>query len=96
MTSLEIDWAAIHSPSDFFDVVLRQMQAPEWHGRNLDALNDSWVTGDICPTGPPFRFRFRSSPPADVELASFAATVREIAEASVHENGGDFTVESAG
>jgi hypothetical protein len=68
------------------------MQAPDWHGRNLDALDDSWVAGGVCAAGPPFRFVIRSAAHPEPALASFTTAVLEIAQASVRENGGNVTV----
>jgi RNAse (barnase) inhibitor barstar len=61
MKPIVIDWAAIGSREEFYDRVLPQMDAPSWHGRTLDALQDSWVNGCICPDGPPFAFEFKRS-----------------------------------
>jgi RNAse (barnase) inhibitor barstar len=83
-----IDWTEISSKDQFYDRVLPQCQSPSWHGRNLDALSDSWVTGGIDPIGPPYRFRFRGSDTLDSELKDFAEVVIEIARESVEENGG--------
>ena len=33
--------------ADVFDSFFRAVGAPEWHGRNFDALNDSIVSGGI-------------------------------------------------
>ncbi len=40
--------------SDFYDAYLAAVGAPEWHGRNLDALWDSLTGGDINKLNPPF------------------------------------------
>ena len=47
MTEVKIDWKEIKSVSDFYNLFLPQVGAPEWHGDNLDALSDSLVTGSI-------------------------------------------------
>jgi len=44
---IAVDWKKIETEDDFYDMFLPQVKAPEWHGRNLDALTDSLVTGDI-------------------------------------------------
>lgn len=46
------------SPDDLYDGLLSALGAPEWHGRNLDALWDSIATGHINEVEPPFRIRF--------------------------------------
>ncbi len=49
-----IDWKHIGNEEEFYDVFLPQVGAPDWHGRNLDALNDSLVAGDINDVIPPY------------------------------------------
>jgi len=92
---IHIDWMEISSLDDFYRRVFRQMEAPAWHGANLDALYDSWVTGGICPTGPPFEFRFTSQI-ADARLpAGVAGVILETAGRSVAENGGTIKIAEA-
>jgi hypothetical protein len=55
-----VDWSQISSREDFYDVVFQQCGSPPWHGRNLDGLADSWVTGGINQHGPPYAFAFSS------------------------------------
>ncbi len=52
-----IDWELISAPKDFFSQFLPQVKAPEWHGYNLNALNDSLVTGDINGISPPYEIK---------------------------------------
>lgn len=49
-----IDWKEIGSEEDFYNSLLPQLGAPEWHGHNLDALADSLVAGDVNGIEPPF------------------------------------------
>lgn len=89
-TQVLIDWSAIKSEDDFYDTILPQCGSPAWHGRNLNALADSWVTGSIDQGGPPFAFGFffmESTPPA---LIPFRDAVLKIAEESIDENGGRY------
>ena len=85
---INIDWAAIHSEGDLYESALAQMAAPSWHGDNLDALNDSWVTGGICASGPPYAFQFHNVSRIDPAMSAFAQSVMELARESVAENGG--------
>ena len=89
-----VDWSTISNFDDFFDSVFSQTDAPAWHGRNLNAINDSWGTGGICAKGPPFDFIFRNSKRIASDLRDFSKTVIELAEASVTENGGSITQEN--
>ncbi|MDP2596565.1 barstar family protein [Alteromonas stellipolaris] len=49
-----IDWKTIDTYEHFFDAFLPQVKAPDWHGKNLDALSDSLITGGINQVEPPF------------------------------------------
>lgn len=84
-----VDWEKISSVDIFYDTVLAQCSSPAWHGRNLNALSDAWVTGGINPMGPPYTFQFIACDQVDSELKEFADAVIEIARQSVQENGGN-------
>lgn len=88
MTMICIDWSELKDESAFYDLVLPQCGAPSWHGRNLNALNDSWVAGSISEGGPPFNFRISNESRVTPTLVDFASEVREIAQNSIRENGG--------
>jgi len=62
---------------------------PSWHGRNLNALNDGWVTGGLDGNGPPYSFCFRNVAMIPLEIREIAFAVMEIADESVKENGGE-------
>ena len=49
-----VDWNQINSEEQFYNLLLPVLEAPSWHGRNLDALADSLVTGSINSVEPPF------------------------------------------
>jgi RNAse (barnase) inhibitor barstar len=85
-----VDWSKITSEDDFYDIILPQCGLPLWHGRNLDALADSWITGGIVRNGPPYAFGFfalESTPPS---LIAFRDSILKIAEESIDENGGRY------
>jgi len=54
------DWK---TEADFIDAVLAGVDAPSWHGRNYNALRDSFVTGSINGLEPPYDFVIRGLPP---------------------------------
>jgi RNAse (barnase) inhibitor barstar len=89
-TVVTVNWAEISTKEAFYDTVLAQCGSPEWHGRNLDALADSWITGGIDSEGPPYRFEFIGGKDVSDEMVEFRDAVHEIAEKSVEENGGQF------
>ena len=49
-----IDWKAISTEGEYYNSLLEQLKAPDWHGHNLDALADSLINGDINGVEPPF------------------------------------------
>ena len=49
-----VDWEKIKEPKDFYLQFLPQIEAPKWHGENLNALSDSLVAGSINKIEPPF------------------------------------------
>jgi RNAse (barnase) inhibitor barstar len=71
------------SEEDFFDEVLRNLDAPDWHGKNYDALSDSLVTGQVNGVEPPIKFVIEETQTlpqiaahALAELESIAAEAR--------------------
>ena len=75
-----IDWAKIESPADFYTTFLPQIEAPDWHGRNLDALHDSMVNGSINGIEPPFCVINTNVDQMGEDLQSFFQSVLGILE----------------
>jgi hypothetical protein len=92
MTRIAIDWSQVSTADSFYDLVFAQTGAPGWHGRNLAALSDSWVTGAICESGPPFDFVFLKVEQAVPGLRELIEVIHGIARDSVAENGGSINV----
>jgi RNAse (barnase) inhibitor barstar len=55
MKELVLDGAGWTSKDDVYDAFFRAVGAPEWHGRNFNALNDSIATGSINQLEVPYR-----------------------------------------
>lgn len=72
---IKIDWSVISSEDDFYRSMLPQLDAPEWHGRNLDALWDSIGVGSINKVEPPYRIVFVNSDSVSDSLAELARKV---------------------
>ncbi len=51
------NWKELKPEKEFYASFLPQVSAPVWHGRNLDALGDSIVTGDVNGIEPPYTIR---------------------------------------
>lgn len=73
-----LDWKTISSPEEFYSLFLPQVDAPEWHGRNLNALNDSMVTGDINGLNPPYRITNVNVSNAPESISEFQRSVLDI------------------
>lgn len=57
MTELELDARGWRSAEDVFEALLKALRAPDWHGHNLDALNDSLRSGDLNAINAPVAVR---------------------------------------
>jgi RNAse (barnase) inhibitor barstar len=88
MNQVVIDWDILTDADSFYDSVFLQTGAPDWHGRNLDAINDAWVAGDICSGGPPFNFLMKGTP--NSRLIRLCLSIEEIIRDSISEQGGTF------
>lgn len=70
------------SSDDVYDSFFCAVRAPKWHGRNLDALNDSISTGNINEIEVPYRLVVRnvsrSGPEARTMIELFLDVVRRI------------------
>lgn len=68
---ITLDGSNWQTQADFVEGVLAGVQAPSWHGRNYNALRDSFVVGDINGIEPPYDFiiRMSTSPTSEVEDA---------------------------
>lgn len=60
------DW---QTEAEFIEAVLASVNAPSWHGRNYNALRDSFVTGSINGIEPPYDFIIRMPPEPTSEVA---------------------------
>lgn len=83
-----VDWKKIEKEEDFYSMFLPQVKAPEWHGRNLDALADSVVTGAINSIEPPYTIHSINTGSAPDHLADFQLKVLAIFNEGVAENRG--------
>ena len=69
------DWT---SPNDFYDSFFLAVGAPDWHGRNLNALSDSIATGNINRIEVPYRIVIENLSEAEPEAHSITARVIEL------------------
>ena len=81
-----INWEVISSEESFFDVFLPQVEAPEWHGRNLNALADSIITGSINNIEPPYTIKSINTSKAPESIKDFQLKVLNIFTEAVTES----------
>ncbi|HEY0114041.1 MAG TPA: barstar family protein [Allosphingosinicella sp.] len=79
MKAIEFDSSTWASPEDFYSALLPELGAPEWHGRNLDALNDS-LAGGINRLEPPFRVEIGGTAHLSSDMAAFLGEVHALFE----------------
>ena len=72
MRQIVMDARAWRTADDFYDSFFSAVGAPEWHGRNFDALSDSIGGGQINQIEVPYRIVIRG-------LACASTNAREIA-----------------
>jgi hypothetical protein len=69
------------TPLDFYESMLAVLEAPRWHGANMNALIDSMFYGGINNIDPPYKIWIKGAAnlPADVktELGWLAEAVEE-------------------
>jgi RNAse (barnase) inhibitor barstar len=61
MRVIELDARNWRTELDFYNALLAALGAPEWHGRNLNALTDSMIYGGINAVEPPYSIRIRGT-----------------------------------
>jgi RNAse (barnase) inhibitor barstar len=59
--SIELDGTTWARTDDFYNAYFAAVGAPEWHGRNLDAVWDSLTGGDINQRNLPYRVRIKGT-----------------------------------
>ena len=84
MRELALDGTNWTTKDDFYDAFFAAVGAPSWHGRNLDALNDSIAAGSINAIEVPYRIVIRNfdliSGEAERMATDFIDLILEISE----------------
>lgn len=88
MHRIELDWSTIADAVQMWEEIVTRSGHPAWHGRNLDALSDGWVTGGLDSYGPPYEFIFTNCRHVADDLRGIAIAVMGIAVESIVVNGG--------
>lgn len=78
MKVIALDGSAWRSPEDFYSALLPQLGAPDWHGHNLDALDDSLGGGGINSLEPPFRVEVAGAQSLSETMQHFLSQVERV------------------
>jgi RNAse (barnase) inhibitor barstar len=78
MRRIELDASGWTEPDDFYDALLPQLGAPNWYGRNLDALEDSIFGGDINAVQPPFHVSIVRTDELSPSMKDFLIRVNDV------------------
>ncbi len=81
MKIIELDAAKWRNRRIFYADLLNAVEAPDWHGKNINALIDSIIWGGINALEPPYTIRIRNLAQADAkareELEGFLSYLPE-------------------
>lgn len=86
MKRISVDISDCKTVDDFYGILLSSLEAPDWHGRNLDALWDS-ITSDINNVMPPYSIDLSAGsnlPPSIAALVSRVKTLFDEAREQEH------------
>ena len=78
MKEIRLDASKWKTRDDFYDVILPALGAPAWHGRNLDALNDSISSDEINESRLPYRFLLVGADAVPSELRNYLKKFAEL------------------
>jgi len=82
MREFVLDGAGWRTKDDVYDSFFRAVGAPDWHGRNLDALADSIAGGQVNQVEVPYRLVIKNydliGPDARAMTDNFIKLVREL------------------
>jgi RNAse (barnase) inhibitor barstar len=83
MKTLVLDATGWQTPDDFYDAFFAAVSAPNWHGRNFNALRDSIANGSVNKVEAPYTLVVRnvSDIGADARnvLRQFEDLIKELA-----------------
>ena len=91
MKHIRLDTSGWSSPDEFYQDLLPRLGAPDWHGRNLDALYDS-LGGGANRLDPPFRIDVHGSKELGPEMLDFLQKVCRVFDDARQEFGADVSL----
>ncbi len=91
MKVIDLDASKWSNAIVFYDDLLSALEAPHWHGYNINALIDSVVWGGINALEPPYTVRIynldTAAPDARDELEAFIGCLPEQKREYIRQNG---------
>jgi ribonuclease inhibitor len=92
MKELVLDGSNWQTRDDVYDAFFAAVRAPEWHGRNFNALRDSIGTGQINDVEVPYRVVIRNFDQVSGEATQMAHDFVDLLR-ELHQNGVPVEVE---
>jgi RNAse (barnase) inhibitor barstar len=89
MKEIRLDASKWKTRGDFYDALLPALEAPAWHGRNLDALNDSIGGDEINEVRLPIPFLLVGTDDVPSELRSYLKKFAELVADLRRDEGAD-------
>jgi RNAse (barnase) inhibitor barstar len=80
VTEILLDGQDWQSSDDIYQALFSAIGAPAWHGRNLNALNDSIATGSINKVEVPYRITVRNADAMSHKAADFFRKFEDLVE----------------
>ena len=93
MKVIRLDGTGWRSPEDFYSALLPALGAPAWHGRNLDALEESLRDDDINAVRLPFSVEVTGVRNATADMREFLAMVATLFRDVRDKDGADVSLE---
>ena len=79
MNEIRLDGTAWQTEGDVYDALLSALGAPSWHGRNLDALNDTLAGNDVNRIRQPLSIMISGMNVMSAEAREFVERLRQLA-----------------
>lgn len=78
MTEIILTATQWRCEDDFYDAFFKAVDAPQWHGRNLNALEDSIFEGDINGINLPYVIRVQGFSHLPESLKNFIYKINDL------------------
>ena len=92
MKTISLDASGWQSPDDFYSALLPALGAPAWHGRNLNALDESLGEAGINEVRPPYVVEVTGTAGLSSHMSEFLAEVAKVFEDAQRESRGQVSL----